>query len=158
MHVGDVHVRPATVIGHAHIQWVAGRRVVVIRGNRIGGWYQPEDGINRAGWRRLGSSGEVIFSCAVLHHFAPFCAVLRRLAPFRDCWRSRDQILGGLKAKPSPRFQSIVAETGGRGPPFPPKNIFSGFFWWYHMILLQSASMHPFLMHLLLTPEMCTAV
>jgi len=72
-------------------------------------------------------------SCAVLRRFAPFCAVLHHFAPFRAVLRRFATVgdrgtkyLGG--SNPSPPCQSIVAETGGRGPPFPPKNIFSGFF------------------------------
>ena len=56
--------------------------------------------------------------CTVLRCFALFCTVLGRLSPFPDCWRSRDQIFGGLKILAP--FSVDHCRNWGARAPFPP--------------------------------------
>jgi hypothetical protein len=49
-----------------------------------------------------------------LRQRTPACAGIRRHAPIRDCWRSRDQIFGGLKTPAPFSVESFsVAYQGG---------------------------------------------
>jgi hypothetical protein len=65
--------------------------------------------------------------CGVLQHFAAFCGILRHVG---NKFLLQDQIFGG-GSNPCPLFWSVennCAKMGGQWPPFPPENIFSGFF------------------------------
>ena len=102
------------------------------------------------------SSGEVIiFSCAVLHRFAPLCAVLHRFAPFcaalhrfaPSCAILRLLAIAGPNIwgaqNPCPLFSRSLPKLGGERPLFPLK-----YFVWFLPEVDASFMLHQHKSHL----------